>query len=658
MKKDLNYIFLRSLKERRKNYSLVLISGIFLIAIVYITTAIGDYMSQAITGEYTDGIRNYITISSFLPTYVLLFIFMFLVLIIYIRKRIEDYELLNILGIKRRHRRQFIMREVGGIVIVSASGGILAGFAGAMILKYVLIEVFPEIKVLKHGIISLETALCIGGLLFLMLFIGCHEMVEIFGIDVFLSFGRKERKGINSSPMRILIGILLIMTALLSMNTYFGKVSKIYPIVIADIGLFMLILSIGSIYLRKLKEDEERYFKKVWWLNGWNSKSFYHFSMTFAVAVILFQAIFCFSTLIWDNIPARQESNYPYDLVWMANQEDEVFLKELKEKYHVQMKTQPCIRVTSADQGEHIAVSVKDYEKWTGRRVSVKDGEVYIVYQRDRAFRNYIGIDSGSNIPRIYIGPARYDLWVYVLRPVPGYRFEQSRFDLAGEEDRVLTGIFKGAIGEHIVVFSDNYYQTIKKTAEGANLVAMINIPEHYNEVVTEIYQYARENSEIDYFSNKGDNLIYEKRKLILEYERNRLFYIASGIINMLVLVLCSIFILTVKMECDVSDMEKKYYFYYIAGATRKKRRDGIKKELSLSCVIASFVGVMMAAIFVAVELYLKHMGSEWTKRYFLEYTGIAVGIVFILMVLNTIWIGKAIRKLEVSCDESERNHT
>ena len=67
--------------------------------------------------------------------------------------------------------------------------------------------------------------------------------------------------------------------------------------------------------------------------------------------------LYGFSIVIFDNIPVNEPQNYPYDVVWMASDKDIAFIDELKQKYEIKVKKQPCIRVTTTDQGEHMGIS-------------------------------------------------------------------------------------------------------------------------------------------------------------------------------------------------------------------------------------------------------------------------------------------------------------
>ena len=51
--------------------------------------------------------------------------------------------------------------------------------------------------------------------------------------------------------------------------------------------------------------------------------------MSFVVAAFLVIIITDFSIKLLDNLPITEPKNYPYDLVWMANTDDEEFLNHL-----------------------------------------------------------------------------------------------------------------------------------------------------------------------------------------------------------------------------------------------------------------------------------------------------------------------------------------
>ena len=134
-----------------------------------------------------------------------------------------------------------------------------------------------------------------------------------------------------------------------------------------------------------------------------------------------------------------------------------------------------------------------------------------VVYPRERFERNKVGIGYNTKNPLIYIGKARADLWLYIKEvAVPKVQYYTEKFKVVGTEDRILTGVFGSETCEHIIVFSDEYYQKNCVKADGANMAVMMNIPENYDKVVEEIKAYAKDHSQGNYFYVENGNLVYE----------------------------------------------------------------------------------------------------------------------------------------------------
>ena len=90
-------------------------------------------------------------------------------------------------------------------------------------------------------------------------------------------------------------------------------------------------------------------------------------------------------------------------------------------------------------------------------------------------------------------------------------------------------------------MFSDLEYKRISKSARGSDLTIAMNIPQHYKQVVNKIYKYAEKNSQVNFFDYKSGNLIYEKRKLMTEEQKDNMLKVCAMVINVITLVICSI---------------------------------------------------------------------------------------------------------------------
>ena len=346
--------------------------------------------------------------------------------------------------------------------------------------------------------------------------------------------------------------------------------------------------------------------------------------MSFIITEFIIVTLYGFSIVIFDNIPVNEPQNYPYDVVWMASDKDIAFIDELKQKYEIKVKKQPCIRVTTTDQGEHMGISASAYEKWTKESLDLKDNEIYVVYQRERSERNYLGIDFGTKKPRIYMGEAKDDLWQYVAGvPTPSNKFDTS-FNIVGEEEKILTGVFGNKISEHIIVFSDSYYQKVCNRVEGPNLIVMVQIPKNYEKVIEEICAYTN-----------GSGIVYEKKNLLLQISKTKIINVSAAIINIFVLLICSFFVLSIKMECDFPEQKRKYIFYSQGGMTHRNIRKSIMKESFWTGGIPIIFGVVISTIFMGTEVYLKKLSLEWIKQYAVKLMGTITGIIFLFLFIS-----------------------
>lgn len=197
------------------------------------------------------------------------------------------------------------------------------------------------------------------------------------------------------------------------------------------------------------------------------------------------------------------------------------------------------------------------------------------------------------------------------------------------------------------VIFSDEYYQKNCVKADGANMAVMMNIPENYDKVVEEIKAYAQDHSQVNYFDADNGNLIYEKKELLLERSKTKLLYVASAAGNIIIMLLCGIFVLSIKMECDFPETEWKYRFYIQSGMSSAKVRKGIIKECLLSGGLPVICGTIISILYCSMLLYAKHLQIEWVHRYFKGIILIVGAIWLLFAVFSLIFAYRNIRKIE-----------
>lgn len=632
----LGRFFLKILWNRRRDYMLVILSGTFIISIVFFTTAVGSCLNFVNTGELaamTPLIGD--VEKAYLLPYIMLLFLMLLILLSYIRKRSGDYAMLTVLGIQTKHRYLFVGMEYLGIIVLSVCGGTALGFAEAEAVRRMLEQIFGDItEHIPLGWSPFKLTLIISLILFGFGFIICEQMISCLGMDAAVAGGKKGGKAFRSSKMFLLFGILLEALAFATVVTYWGKIGSRVPQVLAAAGLALLMIFGGGGYLYSLRNKKRSYYQKLLWLDDWYHRYYHHMNLSYITAVFLLIIVFSFVIPLLDNLPIAQPENYPYDLVWQANEGDEEFLDSLEERYGVQIQTRPSIRVTTADFGEHTGVSASEYEAWTGKKVILKGKEIYIVYQYDREGQGGIGLDYGNESPRMYIGNSDYDLWIFMGREVqPGNQLVRE-YKIKGSESRILTGNFKtrslnmvGDVFEDMIVFSDKEFERIRKNARGANLLVIMDIAQHYEEVREEVYAYAKEHSQVNFFDWRGGNLIYEGRQQGIESRQQKMYGATAMFINIITLFVCVLFVLIEKAESDYDDLAWKYRFYYRSGMTKKKRRKNTGKEVFMTAAAAMCGGFPLSFLLAGEKIWNKHMENGWN----LKYLAGTAGLVFLL---------------------------
>ena len=504
--------------------------------------------------------------------------------------------------------------------------------------------------------IPLVLTIIISFLIFVVLFLVSDQLIACLGMEAILNPRKKQSLRLTKRKLFCGIALLLEILAVSSYFGYWGKVNKLFPVVLGSLGLYILMILMGEKILEKNRKNKRKYYRNLTWICNWYEQLYYYLNQVYLIAVLIFVILTVLGIAFLDHYPLVTEENYPYDIVWMADQNDISFIENLGKEYSCEIETKECIRVTTPDFGEHIGISASEYNRWTNQKLELENEEVFIVYQRERKQRNELGIDYGRKRPRIYIGNANYDLWIWETPKImPSNKFDKE-YKIAGEEDRILTGGFessalkkmKSGMWENIIVFSDEYFHKIQADAKGANLAVMINTPkEQCEQVVAAIKEYAKIHSQIDLFSPDNSNLIYEREKLMTESQSQNLIQLLSVGINSGVLLFCGIFVLMIKQKNDSKELCERYEFYEKMGMEVRVRRKNIYKESYTFTNIAVVSGGMIGILFALVEIFRKHMEMQYLFVYIASVTGMYAGILVLFIIMTGILAYQDILKIE-----------
>ena len=659
----LKKIFLKLLWERKNDYIRVILSGIFCISVIFFSAAVGSGLVYISVGEKASMTELVMEVEkNFVIPYVLLIFLMILIILSYIRKRAHDYAMLNILGMKKKHRYMYIGCEYLGIILGSIVGGLILGEVESLIVKRFMENIFNDlVDNIFLGVTPIILTLIISIVMFGIGFCFCDQYIACMGIENVTSVGKVSGKNKVNSPWPIIGGVVIFIITLISIVTYWGQIGYTIPATLGMIAMAILILFGGGYYLERLRRKKKKYFKKILWLNNWYHMFYSHVNFSYIVSAFLLIILFGFNIVLVDNLPVSQTENYPYDLVWGANEKDRLFIKKISEKYDVQTELIPCIRVTSGNCAEHIGISAAEYKRLTGENVALKNKEIYIVYQWDRSEYGTIGVDFGKLHPRLYMGCATPNIWVYTQKTSPGNKFTRD-YEVKGVTRKIITGNFKTRVlstsnmntdvFEDIIVFSDKEYKRISNKAEGSNLTVLMNTPKKHSAVLKKVSEYAEKHSQVNFFDYRGGNLIYDRKQCLIEDRERKMLNVTATLIDMIVLFISVIFILLEKAASDYEILEWKYLFYYRTGMSEKKRKRNMIKEVTAIAKVGLLVSIPVVTTMMFVKIVYKQMSIHWTYIYLVEATVIVMGVTSIIMIIMRFIAGRMFKRSERNSED------
>lgn len=634
-------LFFQMIRKARRTYLITLMSEVFIIAIIYFSLTVGSaliYVSEREVSRVTPLIFK--MEEMFYIPYMLLMFLQILILLDYIRKRSYDYAMLKILGMKKKHRYLFVAGEyvslILGSVLIGLVIGVLCGAAVKPVLEYIFRDVTDKII---YGSSPLIVMLIVCCNMYGIGFIICDQIISCMGMEYVISGGIKGTKEHKKSTRYLLLIVSLILTFFSFVLAIYGEISEMVMMVIAVIIIGIGLYFGGETYLGWLRKRKKKYYERILWMDSWFERFTGHMNKAFIVAIFLFVMIFSVNVKLVDNLPPTQPENYPYDLVWQANQGDEDFLEQLKDKYHIKYQTISDIRVTSGDHGEHMGMSSYEYERWTGDKIELSDKEIYVIYQNDRSKIGRDGIDFGAYYPDIYFGNSNYSIWISTPTGlIPNNQFKTD-YHIVGTENRILTGVFKNKAGydvpyDAIIIFSDEEFEKISRAATGANLTVLMDISESYDEVVNQVRIYAKEHSQIDFYDYNQGNLIYEKTESLIISRQDKIFQICTNVMNLIILLVCCLMILIEVAESEKEKQIWKENYLSRLGMSNMKRKRTFYTESLITAKIAILGGIPFGLIFMMAQLFTRQLDKNMVMIYLFEGIGMAVLLSVVLLIV------------------------
>lgn len=297
----------------------------------------------------------------------------------------------------------------------------------------------------------------------------------------------------------------------------------------------------------------------------------------------------------------KYRENYPYDMVWMAKEEDEAFAEKLVRKYDGNMTELPMIRVTTYYGAQHIGVSASEYEKLTGKDVNLSEREILVgiedsEYQKEKKITDEDYLNTYS---LLFTG--KYQEYMAEI----SYTDPQYLYDIKDIFTQNVIGQYStDQWHENIIVFSDTYFQKQWEAMRGddqeATVLRLFTFSGKRKENAwKELSEYQKECGVKNDSDTRMESYLYGTEEYLIGQKMRVLFSLSSKLFLMMALFISAFFVNGIKILSELSGYERRYEFLRCMGMKQKQRRKTIRLETQMLSDIALFATVMMGIVYV-----------------------------------------------------------
>lgn len=551
----------------------------------------------------------------------------------FVKKKLFQDEIMSMLGARNSRLKYNWILEYGICLLCSVIAGCICGGLNSMGFRWIVGRFLQDDIVQGIGMrLCLETIL----IFFLVSLVSLAVNYEIYTWEKYnatVQIKKEKIPKMKSIVGGIALGIAFMCIACFcySQRKFAESMNYIYLFLI---GIAFALIYLTAAWVRRMQANAGHSIHIL------ETISFtYHFqgsSRTLAILSAIHFLILSVYTMQFGGVLSAQPSQelYPYDFVCMAYHEDSSYFENLEDE-NVKIESYPMTRVTSVEgdaydladaannnymhvlwpQGQHIGISESTYiqlQKKLGNKVyepHLSGEEILIVYQQDSSFKAHpLDWYLFRNKPYLRIGQPLRDFHfldrekLYPPRAVKGERIQ------------ILTGMFGRGMQEDIVVFSDEYFNSL--TPEGPTEYHLLQVDsEAYSAVKEKLDEFAEVHKE----DSSWDNNIqpyYEKRQMINNTDSERSLKLVVNIFELLMLTVCSLLITALKFVSEHKEREERHHLLFKIGMYEKERKRLLRRELSPFFIIPIGLASVSAIWFTIVMFKLRMYTAQQVTSY------------------------------------------
>ena len=675
------YRFLwKNFKSTWKDYALLLVCSCMVF--YFIVTGFG--MQKMLNTEHRyEGIQlfdglNSILVNAIIPLGLISVMIIIILSFYYLKCRTKSYGIFITLGMRQKSLQYFVALEFVSLLLITlVLGGCLG--TGALYLFSKRSDEFlgVSISLSEVGVVAYLKSIGTILLIYLISFMAARDIFVDFNIGKSADLRTiRERMPVRWRKGLTMIGILI---CIYTINEYrqFRNFESVVLLLLLFVGIFMVLRYGMAEYLIKERKGRN-YLKNLLIHNQLFHRLRTSVGYILALTVIEFCVLFYFSfQMISARIAEDEDVLYPYDIVCIADEEDEDILSGLQEKYEVEMDTYPMVQISNYDstahregisepdppQGQHIGISESTYHALKKKLdpsyqaeslgLDAEGENIYVVHQQDKSVKaqplDYYQVSARE--PLIHIGqPCEYVDAIHAKRKDVGYYYK----NIVGEELGSVTGVFRQGLRENLVVFSDTYFaqaQEVWKTTniwtgepileeeripdvtirQGPTKLVLINADQEEIADIASDLAVFRKRHAYDEAYDASVSCYYTKEDAVKDLRTERVMKIAMNLLVMIAFSVIYIVLVGIRMLTEMENNQRRAGFLECMGMRRNERIRLIRRELLCYYYVLPMVLAMIFALFYTwavccariyqpddIHNYLRIMAPLW---------GICVGV-------------------------------
>ncbi len=607
-------ILLQDFKSNLKNYIVFIISAV--LTVTYIYGFLGNLfivhkIQETSIAYMCEGITS-IVLNALLIISIVTILIQFYALKNYVQNRMYDFKTLLLLGVKKEEIYKCMRYLLMISMLLSYVVGAILGNGMIFIFRKVYGFYLQGSNIPKADLAMVTVLSFIGCVLALGFIMSIVQDLAIESSMLNISSSDMEERLPKYNKIILIFPILLLILFKLYSDPHWAE-SKY--IVYSWIIIFVLFIYFGAGYILNKIKNKKYYLKNILSLNFIFYKSRSYLKNSLILYTLIFIMCFTYVFQIVTLFPLESKELYPYDYVCLGYEKDKNELESIEKNFHVKSEIYPVVRVTvpggedggygntfkTLPIGHHLGISESTYELLGGKKLNLKDNDIYILYQEDKSNKAHpLDFYVTRSKPLIKIGePELYN---------PGYRkvIFSNDYNLIGEKREILFGRLTGVMYENIVIFSDEYFNKEYKEKDGIKYLITIN-SKVKNDKALEDYMsdYGKNHKEESNIDNNVKHL-YSSKDLNEDFQGEKIFKLIINISILLTFVIASIIIIFVHAFGNRSYYKNRYEILSYLGEKKKKCNHMIRKEIISFAFLPCILAILTSLIFIILTVHMR----------------------------------------------------